>query len=284
MLRHAHASPKLPHLARLLQRPMYAAKGVLTSIWHFAATQAPRGDIGKWSDEEIAAAIGWDGEAEDLVEALVTARWVDRSQRHRLLVHDWPVHCEQIVKRTPIVKKFGFASDDDSYSLEPDTTEVRQRLCNSQSDASDSHDSLTPEPEPEPEPEPKPRRVTRAGTVECPERLDEAAFGRVTAWTQKNYPALVPILGKRWEAVVAWAQSKSIRRTLRGWEATLRTFVISAAGENPHGPSGSGPSSGRRLTAVEAGQRIRARAGLERTAPAVHEAVHVVPTLGDPGH
>lgn len=71
------------------------AAGVLEVMWQFTAKYAPQGDIGRWRDEDIAEAVGWPvGGAPALVEALVEERWLDRSAEHRLLVHDWPEHCE----------------------------------------------------------------------------------------------------------------------------------------------------------------------------------------------
>lgn len=85
----------------------YQAMGVLEGIWHLAATQAKRGDIGKWSNEKISAWLQWERNADDLVNALVDSGWLDRDDTHRLVVHDWADHCDQTVRRSEDVKNHG---------------------------------------------------------------------------------------------------------------------------------------------------------------------------------
>ena len=98
--------PKIRRLGRLLDLPHYAAVGIMESLWHFTARHAIEGDIGKWSDEEIADAIGWpEDSAEGLVEALVRVRLVDRDDDHRLVIHDWHDHADDSTKKT--LKKHG---------------------------------------------------------------------------------------------------------------------------------------------------------------------------------
>ena len=98
MLRQAHNSPKLKRLKRRLQIPQYAAVGLLESLWHMTATQAPRGDIGKWSDEDIAANLEWPGDETELIEVLVGCGWLDEDPEHRLIVHDWDQHADSDVR------------------------------------------------------------------------------------------------------------------------------------------------------------------------------------------
>jgi hypothetical protein len=74
--------------------------GVLGVLWETTARNTPRGDIGRLANEDIAAEMEWDGDADELVAALVAEKWLDTSKEHRLLVHDWPDHApEFIVKK-----------------------------------------------------------------------------------------------------------------------------------------------------------------------------------------
>lgn len=90
-------STKLKRLCRILGCPSYVAVGILESLWHMTAKEAIRGDIGRFSDSDIALGIDYDGDAAALVSALTDGRFLDRSQKHRLIVHDWPDHCEDAV-------------------------------------------------------------------------------------------------------------------------------------------------------------------------------------------
>jgi len=63
-------------------------------IWHLTAREAPQGNIGKLSDAAIARWVGWADDPAKLVDALVNSGWLDRSEGHRLIVHDWHAHAD----------------------------------------------------------------------------------------------------------------------------------------------------------------------------------------------
>lgn len=99
MKREATSKAKFQLLAADVGR--LRAVGALESLWHFAATNAPRGDIGrKYADEQIELLIGWDGEPGALIAALVRHRWLDCADGDaRLIVHDWSEHADEAVQR-----------------------------------------------------------------------------------------------------------------------------------------------------------------------------------------
>jgi hypothetical protein len=77
----------------LIKAPRFAAIGLLEGLWYMTAVNAPSGDIGRFSDLEIAAWLGWPDQASDLIAAYVTAGFLDRCSVNRLVVHDWNEHC-----------------------------------------------------------------------------------------------------------------------------------------------------------------------------------------------
>ena len=91
--------PKVRTLARRLGINHGWAVGILELLWHFAAQYAPRGDIGRYSDEEIAEGCSWPSErpAGELIGALVECRLLDQDEEYRLLVHDWAEHADSAV-------------------------------------------------------------------------------------------------------------------------------------------------------------------------------------------
>lgn len=98
--------PKVRRLTNMLGMRRFEAIGLLECLWNFTARHAICGDVGKWSDDEIAAAIDWPTErASELIDALVSARLVDRCSVHRLVVHDWQDHADDSTRKT--VKKHG---------------------------------------------------------------------------------------------------------------------------------------------------------------------------------
>lgn len=85
------------------------AVGLLERLWHTAATSAPRGDIGRFSDDLICEMVGWHGESTTLIGLLLECGWLDPSDEHRLIVHDWAQHCPTYVKGN-VAQLGGFAS------------------------------------------------------------------------------------------------------------------------------------------------------------------------------
>lgn len=95
----APGHPKMIALSITLKIPIYAAVGIMEMLWHFADKHAIQGDIGKYPDQVISQSVGWDRTPEELISALVTCRWLDRSDRYRLLIHDWEEHCQNYCKK-----------------------------------------------------------------------------------------------------------------------------------------------------------------------------------------
>ena len=92
--------PKTKALARSLRIPVPHAIGLLQLLWEYAAEFAPEGDVGRFPDADIADALMWpEKDAERLIQALVSNRWLDADQTWRLLVHDWPHHAEDSVRK-----------------------------------------------------------------------------------------------------------------------------------------------------------------------------------------
>lgn len=90
---------KVKRLKRLLGIPLYRAVGILETLWLLCSDCADEGDVGKFSDEEIAEYLEWDGpDPSALVRALVDTGWIDRDTTNRLVIHDWLEHCPEFVR------------------------------------------------------------------------------------------------------------------------------------------------------------------------------------------
>lgn len=88
---------KFKRLQRRLGLSLWECKGLLESIWNLTAQNTPRGDIGSLSNEDIASAIEWKGDADELITAL-SEGWLDECSVHRYVVHDWADHCPNYIK------------------------------------------------------------------------------------------------------------------------------------------------------------------------------------------
>lgn len=85
---------KTRKLARTLGIPPCFALGILEGLWHVTAALFPTGAIGLMSNYEIADQIGYTGDPDALVAALVDAELLDEQRQHRLIVHDWHQHSD----------------------------------------------------------------------------------------------------------------------------------------------------------------------------------------------
>lgn len=99
MKRDAPNNSKMKRVCRVLDIPAYQAVGILELLWHLTAREAPRGNIGKLSNEDIALALDYRGDEGKLIDALVRTGWLDESAEHRLVVHDWHEHADEAVKK-----------------------------------------------------------------------------------------------------------------------------------------------------------------------------------------
>lgn len=89
---------KFLRLKRRLKLAHWQAVGLLESLWLFTQANAPAGDVGRHCNEDIAASIEWDGDADSLIASLVECGWIDDDDDHRLLIHDWADHVPTYLK------------------------------------------------------------------------------------------------------------------------------------------------------------------------------------------
>lgn len=89
---------KFKRLQRKLSESRRGTVGLLESMWIEVSRNCPEGDIGRFSNEEIAIMVDWDGDPDLLVESLVDCKWLDKCSTHRLVVHDWSDHCPTYIK------------------------------------------------------------------------------------------------------------------------------------------------------------------------------------------
>jgi hypothetical protein len=90
--------PKVIKAARILKVSIPAVIGHLHLLWWWCLEYAPDGEIGCFDAEDIAIAIGWEGDAGDFINALVHCGkkdgkgFLDRDG-DSLSIHDWEEHC-----------------------------------------------------------------------------------------------------------------------------------------------------------------------------------------------
>lgn len=84
--------PKFRRLQKQLKLPTYAVAGLLELLWMLTTQFAAEdGEIGRFSNQEIADYCDYEGDADSLVDALVASKWLERDA-DSLRVHDWFDH------------------------------------------------------------------------------------------------------------------------------------------------------------------------------------------------
>ena len=81
-----------------LRLPEWQVIGLMEAIWKFTEWNCPEGDIGRFSNQEIAGGIEYFEDIDALIDLLVELHWIDEDKRFRLIIHDWSDHCSNSVK------------------------------------------------------------------------------------------------------------------------------------------------------------------------------------------
>ena len=81
-----------------LRLPKWQIVGLLQTLWNETMGSAREGDIGKYSNQQIADLLEYSGCADSLIDALCDCRWLDRHPVRRIVVHNWERHAPNFVK------------------------------------------------------------------------------------------------------------------------------------------------------------------------------------------
>jgi hypothetical protein len=102
--------PKLLALATALELRPFEALGLLEALLDWTYDFAARGDVGRFSDADIAHGIGYPGDPARLIGALVATHWLDPCVTARLVVHKLAEHAPWSWQRTLERRHVDFAS------------------------------------------------------------------------------------------------------------------------------------------------------------------------------
>lgn len=70
------------------------AVGLVEVLFHWTRHYAPQGNVGKWTNQEIADGLDWRYSADNLIQAFIDSGWLLRHPELRLVVCDWSKHKE----------------------------------------------------------------------------------------------------------------------------------------------------------------------------------------------
>lgn len=90
--------PKTKKLARKLGVSLPAVVGHLHYLWWWALDFAHDGVLDRFDGEDIAEAMEWPGDSDQLLEALIDSGYVDETD-HGLVIHDWGEYAGKLLER-----------------------------------------------------------------------------------------------------------------------------------------------------------------------------------------
>ena len=91
--------PKTKRLARILGISIPTAIGHLHLLWWWALDYAQEGTLECYDESDIADAAMWEGNPLEFVDALCTARFLDRDDNGVLLIHDWYDYAGRLLEK-----------------------------------------------------------------------------------------------------------------------------------------------------------------------------------------
>jgi len=98
-----HQHPKFRRLSRLLSvesmsLPPVMARGMVASLWSWALTFAPDGNLKDYDPEDIAHAAEYDGDPDIFCEAMRDVGLFDQNEAGEYTIHDWMERAESLKK------------------------------------------------------------------------------------------------------------------------------------------------------------------------------------------
>jgi hypothetical protein len=90
--------PKTRKAARLLSVSIPTIIGHLHLLWHWALDFAQSGDLSPYDEKEVADAAMWTEDADQFIEALVNAGFLDGDDG-TLTIHDWYDYAGRLIER-----------------------------------------------------------------------------------------------------------------------------------------------------------------------------------------
>lgn len=119
--------PKVSRLARSLGVPKPQAIGHLHLLWWWALDYAPEGNLASFSDDEIADASEWKGDAAAFRKALIETKWIDPNGE----LHDYADYTGKLVqKRKDTADRVRAYRERQRVCNEPDVTRYSNTDCN----------------------------------------------------------------------------------------------------------------------------------------------------------
>lgn len=280
-------------LARRLCIPRYRAIAIVEMLHHFAAKYTLAGDVGRYDDEALAAAVEWDGDPHELIAGLIAkgSNWLDPHPEHRLVVHDWPDHCDPFVHMALARAKQTFADgtipkrarisgkEREQLDLFWSAFERQQQqpvagiqgeLIPDQSVRAHGVRTACALPPPPPPPSPIPERESDARArgfgpgeeIAAPEQLGAGERAAILAWATIHAPSRKHRVVELEQACLLHARSNG--KTSSDWIAEVKLWILRQGEFDRQPVSRAAPTEEARAASRERSQRAELEAATRR--------------------
>jgi hypothetical protein len=274
--RDAPSSTKMKRLCRLLDIPLHQAVGLLELLWHLTAREAPRGNIGKLSNETIALALDYRGDEDRLVDAWIRTGWLDEDREYRLIVHDWHEHADEAVKKRLTRSGQSFVSAR-RVETKPPNVETKEQVGNLPRAGAGPVPVPVPVPHPGPEPVSpsalaqsvkKPRSAQEPPTVFDLPLIGGKNYGvpqTLYDVFRESYPgvSVMAELGR----MRAWLVANPTKmKTINGLPRFMNSWLAKEQNKGGHGGTNSGGANNGEPRGAAVGRVQRGVAAVARAA------------------
>jgi len=116
--------PKTRRAARLLGVSVPTVIGHMHLLWHWCLSYAEDGDLSGYDAADIAEAVMWDGDPDQLIEALINcgpagkAGFLERDAQGRLLVHDWHDYAGKLIEKREEAREAGARGNHERWHVQ----------------------------------------------------------------------------------------------------------------------------------------------------------------------
>jgi hypothetical protein len=226
MKREAWGHPKHKLVGRDLKLKEWQVYGLIGSLLAITGKHFPQGGVGRWSNEEIAAAIDYHDDPDELIAVLIKRKILDAVPWEcRLYVHDWHEHADTSVHAV-LCKKILLFENGVRPNIPHDKFNdgTRKRIAAAFDEAYGPAVEEAPE-EQKPEPPEKPVETPESAEEEG-NQVQEAGVG----------PGLVPDLSPNGPGHTSASASASAIG-----ESPSQTLPLPESGKSPDSPGPPGP-------------------------------------------
>jgi hypothetical protein len=200
--------PKTLALQNALGLSNRATVGTLNILWDFAYRYAERGDVGRFTDMAIESQCGWGVSSRekpgDLVCALVKCGFLDPSEEHRLVIHNYAGRCPEFIKKR--LKRKGLEAVRTKRPPAPPLLSAKKVSPGGEGRGREG------------------KGTTKKATMcLCPEAFTKDDLDRLFSWSKQEFGLSPDQTGAAIRVVRDWSLSGDKKRL--DWVATIRNAI-----------------------------------------------------------